>query len=288
MSQDPDVYCTEIVWKVARISEKLKELPKGHSIWSPEFSAGGLRGMQIEFFPNGRESATMAGYCSVFFWCPEGTFIKYQVSVGKTTRAPDEDVFETRMGHGHSNFCLLQPEIVDSDDSVSLRIEILDVKKDISFGAGLRVLRPSIVNQMARFSSVLENKSVNRIEWRIEQISKKIAHFPKGAALYSPVFSAAGIRDVLVEFYPNGNVTTSRDGFCALYLRCPEGTLVVVTLCVGEVKRGPISAKFEGNAGKGLPEFCNLATQIESGSDSVLIALDFKNPQLETPRVLTL
>ena len=287
---DPDVLCTEIVWRVSHISAKIKELPKGNSVWSPEFTAGGIRGMQIEFFPNGRESATMHGYCSVFFWCPDGTSIKYQVQVGQSLRAPDEDTFETRMGHGHSNFCLLAPEIDLAEDSVTIRVEILDVEKRISFGSGLEVCRPPLCRMMNRFVSVVANKSINRIEWKIENMSKRIVHLPKGASLYSPVFSAAGIRDILVEFYPNGNVTTSRDGYCALYLRCPEGTQVIVTLSIGEVRRGPITAKFEGNAGKGLPEFCQLAPQIDQATDSILVALDLKNPLLESARahVLTL
>lgn len=285
-SPDPDVFCSEIVWKVLKISEKLTELPKGASLWSPEFDAAGIRGMQIEFFPNGRESATMSGYCSVFFWCPENTCIKYQVQVGQTVRAPDEDTFETRMGHGHSNFCLLGPEICD--DSVEIRIEILDVKKEISFGSGLSVLRPSISKLMNRFSSVFENRNVSHIEWKIDSIAKKIANFPRGASMYSPVFSAGGIRDVLIEFYPNGNVTTVRDGFCALYLRCPEGTSVIVTLGVGNMKKGPITAKFEGNAGKGLPEFCHLPSQIIN--DQISISLEIKNTQLDTggPKFLLL
>ena len=280
-ANDPDIFCTRVEWKISSITEKMKDHPKGHSIWSPEFSAAGVRNLQIEFFPCGRESATLENFCSVFFWCPEGTNIKYELFVGSHRRAPDEDVYETRMGHGHSNFCLLAAEIDKSDDSVIVGVEILDVQKEINYGSGLRVIRPSLNKLMSRFTSVLENRHIGRIEWKITKISERMKNLPKGASMYSPVFSAANIRDMLIEFYPNGNANTLKDGYCALYLRCPEGTTVIVTLIVGEVRKGPISAKFDGNAGKGLPEFCPIGPQIDVNSDSLLVAIELKNPNLD-------
>ncbi|KAF4742392.1 hypothetical protein FOZ62_008134, partial [Perkinsus olseni] len=102
--------------RIDGIREQLKVCPKNVSIWSPEFSACGIRNMQLEFFPQGRETATLDGFCSVFFWCPEGTNIKYQLFVGNHYRAPDEDTYDSRMGHGHSNFCLLDAEIDHAAD----------------------------------------------------------------------------------------------------------------------------------------------------------------------------
>jgi len=277
-ANDPDVFCTRAEWKISNISAKLKESPKGQSLWSPEFSAAGLRNLQLEFFPAGRESATLEGFCSVFFWCPEGTHIKYELFAGSHRRAPDEDVYETRMGHGHSNFCLLEAEVDKADDSITIGVEIIDVQKIISFGTGLTVIRPTLSKLMSRFTSVVENRHVGRVEWKISNITRRIQTLPRGASMYSPVFSAAGIRDMLIEFYPNGNANTTKDGFCSLYLRCPEGTQILVTLIVGDVRKGPISAKFDGNAGKGLPEFCHLPAQIFD--DSVLVAIDLKNPAI--------
>jgi hypothetical protein len=277
-SADVDVFCTRAEWKISGISAKLAEHPKGSSIWSPEFSAAGLRRLQLEFFPNGRETATLPGYCSLFFWCPEGTHVKYQLFVGSHKRAPDEDMYETRMGHGHSNLCHLASEIVVKDDSVTVGVDLLDVQKSIDFGSGLHVMRPSLSSIMERFVSVAENRHIGRIEWKISGIFRKIQTLPVGASLYSPVFSAAGIRDMLIEFYPNGNANTTKEGHCSMYLRCPEGTQIFVTLIVGGVRKGPISARFEGHAGKGLPEFCQLAPEIID--DSVLVALEIKNPAL--------
>ena len=277
-ANDPDVLCTRVEWKVSNIASKIKDCPKGQSLWSPEFSAAGLRNLQLEFFPCGRESATLDGFCSVFFWCPEGTHIKYELFVGGHRRAPDEDVYDTRMGHGHSNFCLLAAELDPKDDSVTLGVEILDVRKEISFGSGLKVVRPSLSSLIGRYTAVVEHRHIGRVEWRIPNMARRIQTLPRGASMYSPVFSAAGIRDMLIEFYPNGNANTTKDGFCSLYLRCPEGTQIFVTLIVGELKKGPISARFDGNAGKGLPEFCHLPTQVVD--DAVTIAIEIKNPAL--------
>jgi hypothetical protein len=275
---DIDVFCTRAEWKIHNMSAKLREFPKGTSLWSPEFSAGGLRKLQLEFFPNGRETATLNGYCSLFFWCPEGTHVRYQLFVGSHKRAPDEDNFDTRMGHGHSNLCHMLSEIDSQNDCVTVGVEILDVQKTIDFGSGLRVYRPPMHTLMARYVAVSENRHIGRVEWKIPGIERKIKTLPVGASLYSPVFSAAGIRDMLIEFYPNGNLNTTKQGHCSVYLRCPEGTQIFVTLIVGEVKRGPISARFDGHAGKGLPEFCQLASQIID--DTVTVALELKNPAL--------
>ena len=183
------------------------------------------------------------------------------------------------MGHGHSNFCMLNAEVDTEDDSVVVGIDIIDVQKSISFGSGLRVMRPPLSQLMSRYTSVIENRNIGRVEWRIPKISQRVKTLPKGASMYSPVFSAAYVRDMLIEFYPNGNANTLKEGYCALYLRCPEGTQIIVTLVVGEVKKGPISAKFDGNAGKGLPEFCPLASQVDS-SDTLVVAIEIKNPNL--------
>ena len=276
---EADVFCTKVEWKICDMKNKVKEFPKGQSLWSPEFSAAGLGDLQLEFYPCGRESASMEGFCSLFLWCPENTNIKYELSVGSHRRAADDDVYETRMGHGHSNFCLLSSEVDPANDSVTVGLEILEVRKDINFGHGLRVFRPSLSQAMERHLAVVANRHIGRVEWKIPNIANRLKNVPRGASMYSPVFSVAGIRDMMIEFYPNGNANTVKDGFCSLYLRCPEGTQIFVTLSVGDIKKGPISVRFEGSSGKGLPDFCLLAPQITDGA--VTVAIEVRNPSLE-------
>ncbi|KAF4660796.1 hypothetical protein FOZ61_003758 [Perkinsus olseni] len=277
-----DPLTRRVEWTITGIREQLKVCPKNVSIWSPEFSACGIRNMQLEFFPQGRETATLDGFCSVFFWCPEGTNIKYQLFVGNHYRAPDEDTYDSRMGHGHSNFCLLDAEIDQAADSVTVGVDIIDVSRVYEMGRGeikasRRVHRLSLNSLVRHEVLVVENRDVSLVEWKISKISRRLAAAPRGASLYSPIFTAAGIHDMLLEFYPNGNANTKKDGYCSLYLRCPEGTQIVVTLIVGSYRKGPIMAKFDGSAGKGLPEFCELAEQINKDEDSIVVGLELKN-----------
>ncbi|KAF4727778.1 hypothetical protein FOZ62_005190 [Perkinsus olseni] len=288
-----DPLTRRVEWTITGIREQLKVCPKNVSIWSPEFSACGIRNMQLEFFPQGRETATLDGFFSVFFWCPEGTNIKYQLFVGNHYRAPDEDTYDSRMGHGHSNFCLLDAEIDHAADRLKSIARVPSIVPDFSVTVGVDIVDVSRVYEMGRgeikashlhFGAglrrevlVVENRDVSLVEWKISKISRRLAAAPRGASLYSPIFTAAGIHDMLLEFYPNGNANTKKDGYCSLYLRCPEGTQIVVTLIVGSYRKGPIMAKFDGSAGKGLPEFCELAEQINKDEDSIVVGLELKN-----------
>lgn len=269
-----------VEWTIPNISERLKAQDKGMSIWSPEFSARGINGIQLEFFPNGRESTTIAGFCSLFLWCPSGTKIKYQLSVGKHIRAPDEDTYDGRMGHGHSNFCMLNAEIVA--DSITVAVDILEVEKIATVQSdlgSLQIFTGAVRSHIEVESQVLTNRNISRVEWRLINVEKKLANLPRGSSIYSPLFSACGIREILLEFYPNGSQNTTKEGFCAFYLRCPEGTSIVVTLFVGNFKKGPIVAHFDGSAGKGLPDFCEISKEIED--DQLVLGLEVQNQSME-------
>merc|ERR1712100_417164 len=104
----------------------------------------------------------------------------------------------------------------------------------------------------------------------------------KGASIWSKLFTAAGIKDILLEFYPNGSANTKKDGWCAFYIRCPEGTQMIVTLFVGKAQKGPIQATFDSLTGKGLPEFCTLAEQINREDDSVEVGILLKSHPIKT------
>merc|ERR1719408_141019 len=126
------------------------------------------------------------------------------------------------------------------------------------------------------------HEHVEKVEWKVPRISHVLEAWGKGSSLFSP----AGVRDILFEFYPNGSAVTSQDGFCGFYIRCPDGTSVTLTLFVGSVKKGPISAKFEHAAGKGLPDFCRLEEQIDHETDSVTVGIEIRNNDLPMSRTL--
>jgi len=103
-----DHFTKRVEWTISNFLDEEKCCQKGQPIWSPTFRAAGMDGLRLEFLPKGREKS-FDGFCSLFLWCPNGTNIKYQLWVGSYLRAPDVDEYQGDMGHGHSNFCPLEP-----------------------------------------------------------------------------------------------------------------------------------------------------------------------------------
>lgn len=277
-----DTFLRRVEWTISNFSQKQAELPKGQALWSPKFCAGGMRDVKLEFFPNGRETTTYEGFCSMFLWCPPSVRIKYQLWVGSFVRAPDEDEYNSRIGHGHSNFCPVAPEVDRENDCVRVGVDFLEVSKEETVSSrGIQLISTSLEAMVARESEVLRNSSVNRVCWKISHVSERLKQFPRGSSMWSPVFTAAGIREILLEFYPNGSVNTTKDGFCAFYVRCAEGVSMVVTLFVGKVRKGPIKTTFDSGAGKGLPDFCLVEEEID-GSDSLDVGIEVTNQPNKT------
>jgi len=269
-------------WTITDFSSKARDLEKGKSLWSPKFKAAGLDGMQLEFFPKGREKTTFDGFCSLFLWAPDGTKLKFQLWVGSSLRAPDEEEYNGRIGHGHSNFCPLEPQINKQNDSVTVGVDILDFQTSWQVGQnGLTLHSRSLEHLVSKEVDVMRSSSLERCVWRIKNMSKQIKELPQGASMWSPIFTAAGIREILLEFYPNGSTNTTKEGFCAFYIRCPEGVSMVVTLFVGSVRKGPIKTTFDCLTGKGLPDFCLLSDQI--GEDDTLeLGIEVQNQPSKT------
>mmetsp|Transcript_101996 Transcript_101996/g.263640 ORF Transcript_101996/g.263640 Transcript_101996/m.263640 type:complete len:351 (-) Transcript_101996:145-1197(-) len=278
-SSSAEHYVRRVEWTISGFAEKRTKLAKGESIWSPKFKAAGMDGMQLEFFPNGRERTTYDGFCSLFLWCPNGTKIKYQLWVGTFLRAPDEDEYTGLIGHGHSNFCPVDPEVDRSADSVRVGVDLLEVRRtdDVIEGQGLRLISKSLESMVAREATVVQNKAVNKVCWKIQNISRHLKHYPRGFSMCSQLFTAAGIRDILLDFYPNGSSNTTKDGYCAFYIRCPEGVSMIVTLFVGKVRKGPIKTTFDNLTGKGLPDFCPLQEEINAEDDSLEVGIELQN-----------
>merc|ERR1719460_472598 len=63
-----DVFTRHVDWTINNFSSQAASQPgnKSFSMWSPKFNAAGLQGVQLEFFPNGREHTTFDGFCSLF------------------------------------------------------------------------------------------------------------------------------------------------------------------------------------------------------------------------------
>lgn len=273
-------FASRAAWIINDFDSQYDKTSKGHSMWSPEFSLCGISGIKLEFFPKGRETTTMEGFCALFLWCPTGTKIKYQLWVGKHLRAPDEDKYDGRMGHGHSNFCALTPELEPKEGGghfVKVGVDVLSVETGPTVPEGLKLVPRMPESIVANEAETLRNEKVSRIEWKIPNISAKMKALPKGASMYSKSFTAGLMRSILLEFYPNGSENTTKEGYCALYIRGPEGATMTVTLFVGNFSKGPIKTTFDaGSSGKGLPDFCKLADEIDKQTDSLTLGITVK------------
>lgn len=278
-----DHFTRKVEWTIPDFASKERELQKGESIWSPKFRAAGMDGIQLEFFPKGREKTTYEGFCSLFLWCPSGARIRYQLKVGDFARSPDEDLYDGRIGHGHSNFCPVAPQVDRAGDCIRLGVEFLDMARSSDTAKeGLALISKSLESMVAREAEVIQNRGINRVDWRIRGISDKLRQFPRGASIWSPLFSAGGIREILLEFYPNGSSNTTKDGNCAFYLRCPEGVSMIVTLFVGRVRKGPIKTTFDSLTGKGLPDFCGVEDEINWDDDSLDVGIEVQSQPSKT------
>jgi len=283
-----DHFTKRVEWKISNYSEEVERgSQKGRQFWSPKFRAAGMDEVRLEFYPKGREKSSN-GFCSLFLWCPSGVTIKYQLWVGNYLRAPDQDEYQGQIGHGHSNFCPVEPEIDRADDSITVGVDFLEViqKHEIS-DKGLTLISWPLQRMVAKEAEVLQNRSVDTVVWKINKISEHLRNYPRGASLCSRTFSAAGIGDILLEFYPNGSQITKKDGFCSFYLRCPDGVSVIVTLFVGSVKKGPIKTTFDTTSGKGLPDFCLVQDEIKREDDSLEVGIEIQHRPSKTLTLTT-
>mmetsp|Transcript_63618 Transcript_63618/g.179033 ORF Transcript_63618/g.179033 Transcript_63618/m.179033 type:complete len:355 (-) Transcript_63618:51-1115(-) len=282
-----DTFIRRLEWRIDGFSERFKAAPKNTAIWSDEFSVLGVSPMQFEFFPQGRETTAIDGFCALFLWCRAGVKLKYQLRVGSHWGAPDEDEYKSKMGHGHSTFCYLDAQRDVLNDTLIIGIDILNISAVADPVLGLQLQNRGPEAMAIQQVALLQNVHIQQVEWKIKNILQRAKDVPRGSAICSPIFSVAGVPDLLLEFYPNGihmpADKTPRDGFCGFYVRAPSGSSIVVTLVVGKTTKGPIRADFDGNASKGLPEFCKLADQLPPDEEApdLTIGVAVQNPKLE-------
>eukprot|EP00440_Ansanella_granifera_P042425 gb/GFBE01045995.1/.p1 GENE.gb/GFBE01045995.1/~~gb/GFBE01045995.1/.p1 ORF type:complete len:342 (+),score=81.20 gb/GFBE01045995.1/:1-1026(+) len=282
-----DHFTKRVEWTINKFSAEAKACQKGQPIWSPKFRAAGIDGVRLEFLPKGREKS-FDGFCSLFLWCPSGVSIKYQLWVGNYLRAPDQDEYLGEIGHGHSNFCPVEPEVDRDSDSLKVGVDFLEViRRHELEDKGLTLISWPLQRMVAKEAEVLENRGVSQVVWKINKISEHLKHYPRGASLCSKTFTAAGISEILLEFYPNGSQITKKDGFCSFYLRCPDGVSVIVTLFVGKVRKGPIKTTFDSTSGKGLPDFCLVEDEINRADDSLEVGIELQNRASKTLTLVT-
>ncbi|CAE7810777.1 dnc [Symbiodinium sp. CCMP2456] len=120
-------------FRVSNFSEKMR-WPKGRMVQSPEFNIPELGETQLEFFPAG-EINSRPGWCSVRLRVPDGSRMRWRVTVGNKEFDPREDHYDARQwwnryGIQCLNFCQaddLLAEVMPESDSVVLGVQVLEI-----------------------------------------------------------------------------------------------------------------------------------------------------------------
>jgi len=131
----------------------------------------------------------------------------------------------------------------------------------------------------------LRNRSVRRVEWRVEGVQRMIDVCKLGESVESPPFCAAGLERIVFHFYPKGYDASSVAGVmspCALYISGPVRTMLRGMLHVGTLAR-QIEHRFrsKGDTG-GRSRFGPLETQVDA-TDTILIALEISDVEVDLP-----
>lgn len=133
----------------------------------------------------------------------------------------------------------------------------------------------------------VRNRSVRRIEWRLEGCSRLLDLCRVGESVDSPAFAAAGLERIQLHFYPRGNESGTSEGprsACALYISGPSRTTLRGMLWVGSNSRQfEHHFQHKGEAG-GRSKFGPLETQLDC-NDSIMLALDVVEVESDLPEM---
>jgi len=90
-----------------------------------------------------------------------------------------------------------------------------------------------------------------RMEWRIGRVAQKAKELLRPQCVKSPKFSLRGLREVTMEFYPDGH-NNSPEGKAVLRLFLPPVAHVRYQCCVGRTNFGPTEYKTGGSLSRDI------------------------------------
>jgi hypothetical protein len=116
-------------WRLQQASLLRRCFPTGQPLCSADFSAAGVEGMQLVFYPSGYAGAT-EGFCSFFLFAPAGATLRSWLSAGGQRREAHHS-YEKPGNFGRTNFCRFESAINEEDDTLLLSLEIEDAHQDL-------------------------------------------------------------------------------------------------------------------------------------------------------------
>merc|ERR1719464_1785197 len=111
-----------VEWRLEHVLMLQQSFAKGECLCSAMFSAGGVKHLQLVFYPSGDEDAR-ASYCSFFLFCSGQSTMQCWLSVGKQRREAHRLLCKPDF-LGRSNFCLFEGCADRSSDALTLALEI--------------------------------------------------------------------------------------------------------------------------------------------------------------------
>jgi len=132
----------------------------------------------------------------------------------------------------------------------------------------------------------VRNRSVRRVEWRVEGASRLLEMIRAGESVDSSPFSAAGIEKMQLHFYPRGcdisEKVSANAQACSIYLSGPQRTTLRGTLFVGSHAR-QFEHRYQAKGDRGGRErFCKLDSMLDA-EDSVTLAVEIAEVESYLP-----
>eukprot|EP00747_Dinoflagellata_sp_TGD_P210971 gnl/TRDRNA2_/TRDRNA2_84188_c0_seq1.p1 gnl/TRDRNA2_/TRDRNA2_84188_c0~~gnl/TRDRNA2_/TRDRNA2_84188_c0_seq1.p1 ORF type:complete len:805 (-),score=196.69 gnl/TRDRNA2_/TRDRNA2_84188_c0_seq1:184-2493(-) len=118
-----------IEWRIEQASMLRRCFPQGDPMCSSSFSACGVEGMQLIFYPGGYGGST-EGYCSLFLYCPAGTTLRCWLWLKQQKREAHHS-FEEAGAFGRTNFCRFDSTVDEDTDSILVVLEVEDAHQDL-------------------------------------------------------------------------------------------------------------------------------------------------------------
>ncbi|KAF4751045.1 hypothetical protein FOZ63_022272, partial [Perkinsus olseni] len=120
--------CKRVEWRIDNVSVLARTFTQGRPLHSCPFTVAGLEQVRLVFYPAGYFNAA-SGYCSLYMRAPPGTAVRAKLFIGRQPRNVAFEFDGSCSAFGRANFCLLQSEVDQATDSVTVGIEIIEGKQ---------------------------------------------------------------------------------------------------------------------------------------------------------------
>jgi len=143
----------KVEWRVEQASMLRRCFPEGEPICSTAFSAAGIEGLQLIFYPSGYGGVT-PGFCSFFVYAPAGATLRCILTAGGQRREAHHS-FEDGGAFGRTNFCRLEGVVDVEDDTVLLGIEIEEAHQDLQAKISHPTVQPGDARTLAQIEGTV-------------------------------------------------------------------------------------------------------------------------------------